>query len=389
MQRAFGINQLAPSVRCMVGLDKLRLMGAPRFLQSKTRANYRKAMQRYIKEAKAGKVALAEVTREEMERNKNKHIVQYTRAYLGKIVDSYVPIEPSMMKSFFSKAGISQRWAIFTNWLNNNAKASTLAKFFPEGWTTNEFAITAEEIYTDMLKAAHIENPELLDDLCTEDVAIKVLRASKNKLLYINKETIEEPKVKTISIIQASEEDSYAQVTVRFVHKQEIPQFKKSSSESTDEAETKERNVIKYIVFENRLCDPTSKWLVCGAIENFAPIQGPPFMRLHTLYRRIQDIYLVVKTAWIHSIETVKSIPQNMKTMLPWGGKSQVESGDEAAADKNITQSEAAVSSPTATTPVKPAKDLLPNNDKDTKYNNGQGGRLKQASGKNKKRSAW
>ena len=140
-----------------------------------------------------------------------------------------------------------------------------IGNFFPDGWSHKEFAFEAENIYVDMLNtyaSININGIGALYEFCTEDI-VDVLSINRHATKYVFTSAEEAAKTITTRLVKVTEDEVFAQVTVRFKHNQINP----------INGET--RTVVKYICFENRLCDASSKWLICGNVSPIARARPP------------------------------------------------------------------------------------------------------------------
>ncbi|XP_071757238.1 large ribosomal subunit protein mL45 [Centroberyx gerrardi] len=192
------------------------------------------------------------------------------------VFDPYIPPEGDARLSTLSKEGLKQR----TEQMRQSA-ASQLAirkiKEHDAQFTTKEFAVRAQEIFTEAHGALTQFNKEKLHSLVTERCYPEMTRGNRYKTIrWRFLESLEPPRV-----VQArcpdmvSKGNLYGQVTVRVHSRQTLAIYDRFGRLMLG-SEEEPKDVLEYLVLERHLVNPYGRWRLHGKIvPAWAPAKDP------------------------------------------------------------------------------------------------------------------
>ncbi|XP_065683551.1 large ribosomal subunit protein mL45 isoform X1 [Hydra vulgaris] len=189
----------------------------------------------------------------------------------GIIFVTYVP--PLKKEFIFSIKGLVQRWLGFKEFIKSMyCIVNIKRKLKPAKFKTVEFAKEAQKRFIDVNTALQ-KNDKASEMIMIENATYMVVKTLQNQFTNpANKpywrfvKEVEKPRVINAALSAVSENDLYAQVTVR-LHTEQILTIRDRFNRIVTGDPKTPRSVIDYVVFERHLPDPYGKWRICGKLN--------------------------------------------------------------------------------------------------------------------------
>ncbi|CAB1460588.1 unnamed protein product [Pleuronectes platessa] len=192
------------------------------------------------------------------------------------VFDPYIPPEGDARLSTLSKEGLKQR----TEQIRQSAASQLAIRKIKEHDTlfkTKDFAVRAQEIFTEAHHALIQFNKVKLHSLVTERCYPEMTRGNRYKTIHWRFiESLEPPRVVHARCPDmVSKGNLYGQVTVRMHSKQTLAVYDRFGRLMLGSEETP-KDVLEYLVIERHLVNPYGLWRLHGKIvPSWAPAKDP------------------------------------------------------------------------------------------------------------------
>ncbi|XP_034445942.1 39S ribosomal protein L45, mitochondrial [Hippoglossus hippoglossus] len=192
------------------------------------------------------------------------------------VFDPYIPPEGDARLSTLSKEGLKQR----TEQIRQSAASQLAIRKIKEHdslFKTKDFAVRAQEIFTEAHDALTQFNKVKLHSLVTERCYPEMTRGNRFKTIHWRFiESLEPPRVVHARCPDmVSKGNLYGQVTVRMHSKQTLAVYDRFGRLMLG-SEEQPKDVLEYLVIERHLVNPYGQWRLHGKIvPSWAPAKDP------------------------------------------------------------------------------------------------------------------